>query len=156
MFVIEIHDDVFHPQLGTRTLQLGSTSQLTIGSSRHAERILPDLAREGKEWRRAYILTRDRLEGVWQCSARRLTHCIALRSGYSSGLQLPFAKSNATQLVNGEWGKDASTFEEAEAWAKRQLRDKVATAAIVRGESLYAAWELDSNNKVQLLARGRK
>lgn len=150
MYVVELHDaDVEDMVQGTLAATIGRRG--TVEYAYQVEIHLQD-ALEG-HWRRAYLKTGEGVKAVWaHDKATGEVQYLARSQDYTGEWVLPFVDSPDAQIAVGLWGRDASTDEEALAWAKVQLAHAITAILLERGDIRFA-WEL-VEGAPQLIARG--
>ena len=150
MYVIELHDaDVDDAVQGTLAAHIGRHG--TIEYDYQVEMWLQDVL--DHPWRRAYLKTGERIKVIWvRDMVTGETRYLARSQDYTGEWVLPFVGSPDAQIAVGIWGRDASTDEEALAWATRQLTMAVSAVLLERGE-IRAAWEM-VDGAPQLISRG--
>lgn len=154
MFTIELHDNALDDPRGTKNATVGRGG--TIDYVYQVEMWLQDdSVTERASWVRAYAMAHGVVQAAWRRDADGALQYVGRTPEYDGEWQLPFASPNATKPVTGRWGTDATTMEEATAWAATQLRQEdVATVVMLDDAGLFAAWEPGEDGPQLVATRG--
>ena len=130
MFVIELHDgEVDNLAEGTLAGTCGRHGGIEYDYQ--VEMSVQEVIDQGWEWRRAYVVTGERVRVIWMYDkATGEVRYLARTTSYTGEWQLPFVGSPDAQIAVGVWGRDASTDDEAHAWAE-ELAELIMLARVM-------------------------
>lgn len=151
MYSIELHDsEIDNDVAGTRVARIGRGG--TIEYAYQVEIHIQDMLGDTR-WRRAYLKTANSVKVVWVYDAQTgIVKYLARAEDYNGEWKLPFVASPNARIAVGMWGREATTDDQALAWATVQLSTAITAILMDRGD-IRAAWELVDGTP-QLVARG--
>ncbi len=137
---LEAHDhEVDNGAAGTLTVRLKNGVDYAYQIEMHVQ----DWLHYFKRARRFYAFDAGSVLAVYGRGDHGEMYYVGRDPRWSGKWELPSLYPQTTGIVTAIIGREVKDFEEAVQWAERALHGNVATAVVIDGDGVLAAWEAD-------------